>query len=87
MGPEYALCFLDRSVGCVCVCMCERGIFDVVCVCVCVCCVAGCVVGSLRSELLRQVITEEDEQETTDGSHDNHVTLNLGSLLQPKLIT
>ena len=31
-------------------------------------------------------MTEEGE-EVVDESHDNHVTFNLGSLLQPKLIT
>jgi coilin len=43
--------------------------------------------GSQRSALLRGVLTEEDEEEEKDRSHDNHVTLSLGSLLQPKLIT
>ena len=38
-----------------------------------------------KSALLRSVFTEEEEEE--DGSGDDHVTLNLGSLLQPKLIT
>ena len=45
--------------------------------------------GSQKSSsLLRCVMTEDDEEEEmNEGSHDNHVTLNLGSLLQPKLIS
>ena len=48
--------------------------------CVCI------LLGSQKSALLRGVVQDEEEEELVDESHDDHVTLNLGSLLQPKLI-
>ena len=43
--------------------------------------------GSRKSALLRSNVLTKEEEELNNESHDNHVTLTLGSLLQPKLIT
>ena len=50
-------------------------VFDIVCT------------GSHKSVLLRSNVLTKEEEELNNESHDNHVTLSLGSLLQPKLIT